>query len=149
MEAGVGEPEFDSVESMLSHALFSIPACKGVMFGSGFDFASMYGSKANDAFTMKDGKVTTVTNHNGGINGGITNGMPIRFQTVFKPTPSIAQKQQTVNFKTHENVEVEIHGRHDPAIIHRARVVVDAMCAITLVDLLITRHGTMYFGEER
>ena len=98
---------------------------------------------------MKDGKVTTVTNYNGGINGGITNGMPIRFQTVFKPTPSIAQKQQTVNFKTHENVEVEIHGRHDPAIIHRARVVVDAMCAITLVDLLITRHGTMCFGEER
>lgn len=149
MDAGVGEPAFDSVESMLSHALFSIPACKGVMFGSGFDFASMYGSKANDAFEMKDGKVTTVTNHNGGINSGITNGMPIRFQTVFKPTPSISQKQKTVNFKTNENVEIEIHGRHDPAIIHRARVVVDAMCAITLVDLLITRYGTMYFGEER
>ena len=87
--------------------------------------------------------------NNGGINGGITNGMPIRFQTVFKPTPSISQKQKTVNFKTNENVEIEIHGRHDPAIIHRARVVVDAMCAITLVDLLITRYGTMYFGEER
>lgn len=149
MDAGVGEPEFDSVESVLSHALFSIPACKGIQFGSGFDFADMYGSVANDPFRMENDEIVTTTNHNGGINGGITNGMPIRFKTVFKPTPSIAQSQKTVNFKTKENVDVEIHGRHDPAIIHRARVVVDAMCAITLVDLLMTRYGELYFGSEK
>ncbi len=149
MQAGVGEPEFDSVESLLSHALFSIPACKGVVFGSGFEFANMFGSQANDAFCMKEKVVSTKTNHNGGINGGITNGMPIRIQTVFKPTPSIAKSQNTVNFETKENVEIEIQGRHDPAIIHRARVVVDAMCAITLVDLLITRYGELYFTEGK
>lgn len=149
MDAGIGEPEFDSVESVLSHALFSIPACKGVMFGSGFALANMYGSQANDSFCMKDGIVTTKTNHNGGINGGITNGMPIRFQTVFKPTPSISQLQKTVNFKTKEDVEIEIQGRHDPAIVHRARVVVDAMSAITLVDLLISRFGELYFTEGK
>lgn len=149
MDAGIGEPEFDSVESVLSHALFSIPACKGVMFGSGFALANMYGSQANDSFCMKDGIVTTKTNHNGGINGGITNGMPIRFQTVFKPTPSISQLQKTVNFKTKEDVEIEIQGRHDPAIIHRARVIVDAMSAITLVDLLISRFGELYFTEGK
>ncbi len=147
MDAGIGEPEFDSVESILSHALFSIPACKGVVFGSGFEFANMYGSQANDSFYMKDDTVTTKTNHNGGINGGITNGMPIRFKTVFKPTPSISKLQQTVNFQTKEDVEIEIQGRHDPAIIHRARVVVDAMSAIALVDLLITRFGELYFTE--
>ncbi len=147
--AGVGEPEFDSVESCLAHALFSIPACKGVEFGSGFDFSNMYGSAANDAFCMHGKEIITKTNHNGGINGGITNGMPIRFKTVFKPTPSIAQLQKTVNFQTKENVDVEIHGRHDPAVIHRARVVVDAMSAITVADLLITRFGSVYFGGEK
>ena len=147
--AGVGEPEFDSVESFLAHALFSIPACKGVEFGSGFDFSNMYGSAANDAFCMHGKEIITKTNHNGGINGGITNGMPIRFKTVFKPTPSIAQLQKTVNFQTKENVDVEIHGRHDPAVIHRARVVVDAMSAITVADLLITRFGSVYFGGEK
>lgn len=147
--AGVGEPEFDSVESCLSHALFSIPACKGVEFGSGFEFSDMYGSQANDAFCMNGEEIETTTNHNGGINGGITNGMPIRFRTVFKPTPSIAQLQKTVNFQTKKNVDIEIHGRHDPAVIHRARVVVDAMTAITLADLLITRFGMEYFGGEK
>ena len=90
---------------------------------------------------MKDGKVTTVTNNNGGINGGITNGMPVLFSTVIKPTPSIAQKQKTVNFVDRKNVEVEIHGRHDPAIIHRARVVQEAMSALVIGDALITRYG--------
>lgn len=149
VDAGIGEPEFDSVESCLAHALFSIPACKGVSFGAGFGFSDMFGSQANDAFSMKDGKIVTETNNNGGINGGITNGMPIRFQTVFKPTPSIAQLQKTVNFETKENVDLEIHGRHDPAVIHRARVVVDAMSALTLADLLITRYGSLYFGREK
>ena len=149
MEAGIGEPEFCSAESDLSAAMFSIPAVKGVEFGEGFRFAELYGSQANDAFEIREGKVVTKTNHNGGINGGITNGMPIRFRTVIKPTPSIARKQETVNFRTMENTEIEVHGRHDPAIIHRARAVVDAMTAITLADMLASAHGRQWLkGEE-
>lgn len=149
LEAGIGEPEFDSVESELSHAMFSIPAVKGIEFGSGFEFADLYGSEANDSFVLKNGKIVTATNHNGGINGGITNGMPIRFRTVIKPTPSISRKQQTVDYVQKKEKSIEIHGRHDPAIIHRARIVVDAMTAITLTDLLLERHGSLYFGGER
>ena len=141
LAAGYGEPEFDSLESELAKAMFSIPAIKGIAFGKGYEFAHMYGSQANDPFTMKDGRIATVTNNNGGINGGISNGMPIRFTTVVKPTPSIARPQDTVNFETHENVTVEIHGRHDPAIIHRARVVVDAMTALTIADAIVSRDG--------
>jgi chorismate synthase len=142
LPAGVGEPWFDTMESMLAHGLFSIPAVKGVEFGAGFGFATMKGSEANDAFEVKDGKVVTKTNHNGGINGGITNGMPIRFQTVVKPTPSIYKKQETVNMATMENEVMQIEGRHDPAIIHRARVVVDSMTAIVIADMLAVRFGT-------
>ena len=142
MPAGVGEPWFDTMESMLAHALFSIPAVKGVEFGTGFGFSNLKGSEANDAFEMQDGKVTTKTNNNGGINGGITNGMPLRFQTVVKPTPSIYKKQETVNVVTKTNEIMQIEGRHDPAIIHRARVVVDSMTAIVLADMLTTRFGT-------
>ena len=140
--SGVGEPWFDTMESMLSHGLFSIPAVKGVEFGAGFAFANMKGSEANDAFEIKDSKVITKTNNNGGINGGITNGMPIQFQTVIKPTPSIYKKQQTVNVASMTNEEMQIDGRHDPAIIHRARVVVDSMTAIVLADMLALRYGT-------
>ncbi|MBQ7862505.1 MAG: chorismate synthase [Clostridia bacterium] len=147
MPAGVGEPWFDSVESMLSHGLFSIPGVKGVEFGKGFGFAEMMGSDANDEFTVVDGEIVTVTNNNGGINGGITNGMPIEFTVAVKPTPSIYKKQNTVNFKTAQSAELEINGRHDPAIIHRARVVVDSVTAIILCDLLITRFGTQFFGK--
>ncbi len=140
--AGVGEPWFDTMESMLAHGLFSIPAVKGVEFGEGFGFADMKGSQANDAFEMKDGKVVTKTNHNGGINGGITNGMPMRFRTVIKPTPSIYKKQETINMHTMQNEMMQIEGRHDPAIIHRARVVVDSMTAIVIADMLALRYGT-------
>lgn len=149
LDAGLGEPEFDSLESLLAHAIFSIPAVKGIQFGEGFGFAQMKGSEANDPFEMKEGKVITTTNHNGGINGGISNGMPIRFQTVIKPTPSIALKQNTVDFVNKENKEIEIQGRHDPAIIHRACIVVDAMTAFTLTDVLIGRFGSIYFGGEK
>ena len=147
--AGVGEPWFDTMESMLAHGLFSIPAVKGVEFGEGFAFADMKGSEANDAFEIKDGKVVTKTNHNGGINGGITNGMPIRFNTVVKPTASIYKKQETVNIETMENEILQIHGRHDPAIIHRARVVVDSMTAIVLADMLAVRFGTDWLLGEK
>ena len=144
--AGVGEPWFDSMESMLSHALFSIPAVKGVEFGLGFAFADAYGSEANDEFAIKSGRVVTESNNNGGINGGITNGMPITFRTVIKPTPSIFKKQQSVSLSMGEECTLELSGRHDPAIIHRARAVVDAMAALVIADMLTVRYGTDYLA---
>lgn len=147
MPVGVGEPWFDSLESMLSHGLFSIPAVKGVEFGDGFKLADMFGSTANDEFAVKDGKIVTKTNHNGGINGGISNGMPIVFSLGIKPTPSIAKPQQTVDFVKKENVNLEIKGRHDPCIVHRARVVVDSITALILADALTQRFGTDYLKE--
>lgn len=136
LSAGLGEPWFDSVESMLSHALFSIPAIKGVEFGVGFRIADMTGSTANDAFYMDNGTVKTKTNNNGGINGGITNGMPVIFRCAVKPTPTIIKKQNTVDFKNKEDAVLQAKGRHDPCIIHRARVVVDSMTALVICDLL-------------
>ena len=147
--AGVGEPWFDTVEGMLAHAIFSIPAIKGVEFGAGFGFARMKGSEANDAFYMKDGRVCTRTNNNAGINGGITNGMPILFRSAVKPTPSIFLTQDTVNLKKMENAKLSLKGRHDPAIIHRARVVVDSVTALVLCDLLAGRWGTDYLLETK
>ena len=147
MPVGVGEPWFDSLESMLSHGLFSIPAVKGVEFGDGFKLADMFGSTANDEFAVKDGKIVTKTNHNGGINGGISNGMPIIFSLGIKPTPSIAKPQQTVDFVKKENVNLEIKGRHDPCIVHRARVVVDSITALILADALTQRFGTDYLKD--
>ena len=142
MPAGVGEPWFDSVESKLSHALFSVPAVKGVQFGAGFEFSKMRGSKANDCFVLKDGKIVTETNNNGGVLGGITSGMPILFDTAIKPTPTISKPQKTVNMKTFEECEITAGGRHDPCIVHRARVVVDSVVALTLADMLTLRFGT-------
>lgn len=141
--AGIGEPFFNSIESTISHLLFSIPAVKGVEFGLGFDFAKMTGSQANDPFYY-DKLVKTATNNNGGINGGISNGMPIVIKTVIKPTPSIYNEQNSVDINTLENVKLNIEGRHDPAIIHRARVVVDSVVAIGLVDLFCERYGYMW-----
>ena len=146
MPAGVGEPFFDSVESVLSHALFSIPAVKGVEFGAGFAICDMLGSEANDSFYMDGDKVRTRTNNNGGINGGITNGNEILFRCAIKPTPSVAKKQETVNFFEGKDAEIEICGRHDPAILHRAAVVVDSITAITICDLLSTRYGTDFLA---
>ena len=140
--AGVGEPWFDTVEGMLSHILFSIPAVKGVEFGAGFAIADLRGSTANDPLQMKQGRVISVTNNNGGVNGGITNGMPIVFRTAIKPTPTIFQPQNTIDFSTGTDVVLEPKGRHDPAIVHRARVVQDAAAAIVLCDALALRFGT-------
>ena len=142
MPVGVGEPWFDTVESMLSHMAFSIPAVKGIEFGAGFSISDMRGSKANDPFEIIDGKVISVTNNNGGINGGITNGMPIIFRTAIKPTPTIFQEQNTIDFKTMTETVFTPKGRHDPAIVHRARVVQDAASAIVLCDALAMRFGT-------
>lgn len=144
LPAGVGEPWFDSLESMMAHALFAVPAVKGVEFGAGFAFADMYGSEANDAFRIEDGKVVTETNNNGGINGGISNGMPVVFRCAVKPTPTIFKEQNTVDFEKMENTTISPRGRHDPSIVHRARVVIDSVVAIAVADLLAQRYGYEY-----
>ena len=147
MPAGIGEPFFNSVESTLAHLLFSVPAVKGVEFGAGFAFAGMRGSEANDPWRMEDGRLRTTTNNNGGINGGISNGMPIVFRTVIKPTPSIYKEQQTVDYAAREDATLQIQGRHDPAIIHRARIVIDAASAIGLCELFCEAFGTAWQAD--
>jgi len=147
LPAGIGEPWFDTMEGVLSHALFSVPAVKGVEFGSGFALADMYGSEANDPLRVRDSRPVTVTNHNGGVNGGITNGMPLKFRCAVKPTPSIALEQLTVNPLTGEETLLRVAGRHDPAIVHRARIVVDSVTALALADLLALRFGTDWLAE--
>lgn len=142
--AGLGEPWFDSLESMLSHAMFSIPAVKGVEFGIGFGCANMKGSEMNDEFYVSGENILTKSNNNGGINGGISNGMPIVFNCAVKPTSSIPRKQKTVNFIDKYNTEIEISGRHDSTIIPRACVVAETLSAIVIADLLIGRYGTDY-----
>lgn len=145
MPTGVGEPWFDTVEGILAHAMYSIPAIKGVQFGDAFDMVDKKGSEYNDAFRMEGDRVVTLTNHNGGINGGITNGMPILFKCAVKPTPSIYKKQESIELNSRKDADLEIIGRHDPAIIHRARIVVDSMTALAVYDMLAVRYGTDWF----
>lgn len=134
---------FGGMESRLAAALFGIPAVKGVEFGAGFDAARSRGSENNDAFTVDRGAVVTETNHAGGILGGITTGMPLTLRAAFKPTPSIAKPQQTVSLSAMENTQLQIRGRHDPCIAHRAVPVVEAVTAAVLLDLLLEgNHGT-------
>ena len=140
--AGVGEPWFDSVESIISHAVFSLGGVKGIEFGAGFACADMSGSSCNDALHLEDGKIITGSNNNGGINGGITNGMPILFRCAIKPTPSIAKSQDTVDFIKMENTQLSIRGRHDPAIVRRICPVLDSVAALCIADLLSVRYGT-------
>lgn len=148
MPAGAGEPWFDTLEGMIAHAVFSVPAVKGIEFGAGFDITKMYGSEANDQIRMGNSHPVTVTNNSGGINGGISNGMPIVFRTAIKPTASIYKKQDTVDFMKNENTSLLIQGRHDPAIIQRAGAVIDAVTALVIADLLTVRFGTDYLGEK-
>lgn len=143
LPAGIGEPWFDSVESTLAHLLFAVPAVKGIEFGAGFGFANLRGSQANDAFRMQDGKIITATNRNGGINGGITNGMPVVLRTVVKPTPSIYRAQDTVDYPARQDAEIQIKGRHDPCIVPRAAVVQNSLTAFGILDLLSIRYGTL------
>lgn len=147
LPVGVGEPWFDSIESLISHVVFSVPAVKGIEFGAGFGFADMRGSTANDSFFFENDEIKTTTNNNGGINGGITNGMPIVFKTVIKPTPTIGKTQPTVDFIKNENTELSAGGRHDPCIVHRARVVIDSITAIVLCDILAGRFGTDWLAK--
>lgn len=138
--AGLGEPFFDSVESKLAHMMFSVPAVKGIEFGDGFGIARMRGSEANDAPVVRDGKIGFADNHNGGVNGGITNGMPVVFRVALKPTPSIAQKQKTVNIKTMKEETLQIHGRHDSCIVPRAVEVIKSAAALVIADLWLEEH---------
>lgn len=139
--AGYGEPFFDSAESRLSHMIFSIPAVKGIEFGAGFNIAKMLGSSSNDAYFLHDGKIFAKTNNNGGILGGITNGMPIVFKTAIKPTPSITLPQDTVNVASMENTVLQVEGRHDPCIVPRAVPVIEGASALVILDLIMERDG--------
>lgn len=146
LEAGIGEPFFDSVESLISHMMFSIPAVKAIEFGKGFNISQMKGSKANDSFKItKSGVIKTRTNNNGGLNGGITNGMPIIYRCAVKPTPSISKEQNTINLITKTNEKIVVPGRHDPAIIHRVGIVSTCAAAMVIGDLLTVQYGLDYF----
>ena len=147
LPAGVGEPYFDSVESELAHLAFSIPAVKGIEFGSGFGFAGMRGSEANDAFRMQGDRVVTATNHNAGLNGGISNGMPVVFRTAVKPTPSIYKPQETVDYLAKKDAELSIQGRHDPCIVPRAAIVQTCAAALAVGDLLTAKYGMAWMED--
>jgi chorismate synthase len=137
LPVGLGEPFFDSMESLLSHMMFSIPAVKGIEFGDGFAITRMNGSAANDCPRVIDGRITFSSNHNGGINGGITNGMPVLFRVGVKPTPSISKRQTTVNKRSMKQESLEIKGRHDACIVPRAVEVIKSACAIVVMDLYL------------
>ena len=137
LPAGLGAPYFDSVESRLSQILFSVPAVKGIEFGEGFGFAQLTGAEANDQMHYEEGKVRCYTNHNGGITGGLTNGMPLVFRVAMKPTPSISREQKTVSLAEQSDTTLTVVGRHDPCIVQRAVPVIEAVTAWTLWDLLI------------
>lgn len=146
--AGIGEPVFDKLDAELAKAIFSIGAVKGFEIGDGFLSAAARGSRNNDAFCMNNGQVTPVTNHAGGILGGISSGAPIIYRAAFKPTPSIASTQQTVN-NAREEISISIHGRHDPIIVPRAVVVVECMAALTLLDLMMENTGAKMESLEK
>ena len=141
LPAGLGEPWFDGVESQIARAVFGIPAVKEISFGSD-KISVLRGSCANDQFTVKDGKIVTETNNSGGIQGGITNGMPVVFRTTIKATPSISKEQKTVNMSTLEEVTLSVKGRHDPCIVPRARIVIDSVAALVIADMLTVRYGS-------
>jgi chorismate synthase len=146
--AGKGGPIFNSLESKISHAIFSIPGIKGIEFGAGFSAANMRGSEHNDPWILKKGKVVTTKNSSGGIIGGISTGMPIEFTIVVKPPATISIPQKTVNIDTMENVEFEFTGRHDPCIVPRVVPVVEAITAVVLLDcLLIEGFVPRVFGS--
>lgn len=137
IDAGIGNPFFDSVESTLAHLMFSVPAVKGIEFGKGFEMSELRGSQCNDEYYYDGDKVKTYTNNNGGITGGITNGMPILFKVGIKPTPSIAKKQKTIDIAEKKDSELVIEGRHDPCIVQRAVPVIEAVTAIGVLDLVL------------
>ena len=137
LPAGLGAPDYGrNVEGIFSQQLYAVPAVKAVAFGAGFGFAAMRGSQANDPFYMDGTTVRTRTNHTGGVNGGITNGMPVVFEVAIRPTPSIAREQDTVDLSTGRDAKLVIEGRHDPCIVHRAVPVIEAAAALAACELL-------------
>lgn len=142
LPAGIGEPIFGGAENRIAQIIYGIPAVKGLEFGAGFQAAAMTGSQCNDAFTLADGQVKTLTNHAGGILGGITNGMPLIFRVAFKPTPSISRPQQSVQLSQMAPTTLEIQGRHDPCIVPRAVPVVEAAAAIAIFDMILGNTQT-------
>ncbi len=137
VRAGVGDPFFDSVESVTAHLLFSIPAIKAVEFGDGFGLAALRGSEANDPLRLREDRVVAASNHNGGVTGGITDGMPVLLRVAVKPTPSIAREQQTVDVAAMREATLRVQGRHDPCIVPRAVPVVESALAVALADLML------------
>ena len=142
LNAGIGEPMFGGMESRMAQILYGIPAVKALWFGDGLEASQRLGSQFNDNYQIEGNRIATATNHNGGILGGITTGMPVLFSIAIKPTPSIAKPQQTVNLKTGENTQLEVKGRHDPCIVPRAVPVVEAAAAIALFDLVLGNTQT-------
>ena len=137
LPVGLGGNMFDTVEGKLASILFGVPAVKGVEFGIGFGFADKRASEVNDQYEIKNGRVATLSNNNGGVLGGMTDGAPLSVSVAIKPTPSIAKKQKSVNLQTMENAELEIHGRHDPCIVVRAVPVIECAVALGLLDLMM------------
>ena len=135
--SGGGRSFFDSLEGELSKMIFAIPGVKGIDFGSGFGAAEMKGSEHNDIFHVEDGEVRTITNHSGGVLGGLSNGMPLEFRVAFKPTASISIEQQSVDLERLEDTTIKVEGRHDPCIVPRAVVVVESATALVLADLCL------------
>jgi chorismate synthase len=136
LPAGLGDPMFDGMENRIARLVFGIPAIRGIEFGSGFDAATMRGSRHNDPWYMDGGTVRSRSNHHGGILGGITTGMPLIFRAAVKPTPSIAREQDTVSLSRGENAKLTVHGRHDPCIVPRAVPVLEAAAAIAIYDAI-------------
>lgn len=137
LPAGLGSPDYgENVEGIFAQQLFAVPAVKGVAFGVGYGCAGLRGSQMNDPLYMQYGEVRTRTNYNGGVNGGITNGMPVTFTVAVRPTPSIAKEQDTVNLDTMQNAKLRIEGRHDPCVVHRAVPVIEAAAALATCELL-------------
>jgi chorismate synthase len=145
LPVGLGEPYFDSAESMLAHIIFAVPATKGIEFGSGFEAAKMKGSEHNDWFVDTSGK--TRTNFAGGINGGITNGNDLIFRVAIKPTSSTPKNQQTMNFKTGQITDFVVKGRHDTCVALRAPVIIEAATAIVLADLKLINNAQLWMKE--
>ena len=140
LPVGIGEPLFDSIESVLSHAIFSIPGVKGIEFGSGFKCVNMKGSQHNDPIIIHNGKIMSKTNNAGGILGGLSNGMPVIFRVAIKPTSSISIIQKTVNLEKNKECNLKIRGRHDPCIALRAAPVIEGMAAISILDFLLREN---------